>query len=60
MQEGKSAEVPIYDFAKHSRSEETHTTGPADVIVVEGILVLAMQVGVGLGWAGRVVNAKTR
>eukprot|EP00198_Chlamydomonas_reinhardtii_P004167 XP_001693503.1 predicted protein [Chlamydomonas reinhardtii] len=43
LREGKSAEVPIYDFAKHSRSEETHTTGPADVIVVEGILVLAMQ-----------------
>ncbi|KAG2438999.1 hypothetical protein HYH02_010790 [Chlamydomonas schloesseri] len=43
LREGKSVEVPIYDFSRHARSEETHTTGPADVIVIEGILVLAMQ-----------------
>lgn len=34
----------MYDFARHSRSEtETRWVGPADVVVVEGILVLAME-----------------
>ena len=37
-------EVPIYDFVTHSRKEdESVTVEPADVIIVEGILVLAMQ-----------------
>jgi uridine kinase len=35
--------VPIYDFVTHSRKEdESVTVEPADVIIVEGILVLAM------------------
>lgn len=36
-------EVPTYDFSRHTRSEEARLTGPADVVVVEGILVLAMK-----------------
>ena len=34
-------EVPVYDFATHQRSmTETRRVEPADVIVIEGILVL--------------------
>ena len=36
-------EVPVYDFVTHSRVEETISVEPADVIIIEGILVLAMQ-----------------
>jgi uridine kinase len=36
---GRAIEVPIYDFATHTRRSETRTVAPARVIVVEGILV---------------------
>jgi uridine kinase len=36
---GSPVEVPIYDFATHTRRTETRTVEPARVIVVEGILV---------------------
>ena len=36
---GRAVEVPIYDFATHTRRSETRTVEPARVIVVEGILV---------------------
>jgi uridine kinase len=36
---GRAVEVPIYDFATHTRRSETRTVAPARVIVVEGILV---------------------
>jgi pantothenate kinase len=35
-------EVPVYDFVTHARREETISVEPADVIIIEGILVLAM------------------
>lgn len=38
---GEAIEKPIYDFTTHSRSSETQTIYPRDVIIVEGILVLA-------------------
>jgi uridine kinase len=34
-------EVPVYDFATHRRLAKTVHLGPAPVVVVEGILVLA-------------------
>jgi uridine kinase len=37
---GHPVPVPIYDFAAFHRSTETRTVKPADIIVVEGILVL--------------------
>lgn len=33
-------EVPIYDFTLHSRSDVTQRVEPADVVIIEGILVL--------------------
>ncbi|PNW72116.1 hypothetical protein CHLRE_16g681850v5 [Chlamydomonas reinhardtii] len=43
LKEGRSVEVPVYDFALHARVEETRRMDPADVVIVEGILVLAME-----------------
>jgi uridine kinase len=37
---GESVDVPVYDFATHSRSEEFMTVHSAPIVIVEGILVL--------------------
>jgi uridine kinase len=37
---GESVDVPVYDFATHSRSEKTMTVNAAPIVIVEGILVL--------------------
>jgi len=39
LRAGRAVDVPIYDFASHTRRTETHRVEPASVIVVEGILV---------------------
>jgi uridine kinase len=39
LRDGRPVEVPIYDFATHTRRRETRTVAPARVILVEGILV---------------------
>lgn len=36
-----SIEMPIYDFATHTRKKETVIISPAKVIILEGILLLA-------------------
>jgi uridine kinase len=36
---GRAVDVPIYDFATHTRKSETRRVEPARVIIVEGILV---------------------
>jgi uridine kinase len=41
LSKGSSVEVPVYDFATHSRKVETQRVEPRKVIIVEGILVLA-------------------
>lgn len=41
LKSGRSAELPVYEFASHSRSSEVELVEPAPLIVVEGILVLA-------------------
>lgn len=38
---GAQVEIPVYDFTRHLRSDETLTVKPAHVLIVEGILVLA-------------------
>lgn len=37
---GDSIEKPIYDYTEHRRTRETATVEPADIVFVEGILVL--------------------
>lgn len=39
LREGRGVNVPIYDFANHTRKTETRRVEPARVIIVEGILV---------------------
>jgi uridine kinase len=41
LAKGSSVEVPVYDFATHSRKTDTQRVEPRKVIIVEGILVLA-------------------
>lgn len=38
---GKAIKMPVYDFTTHLRSEQTIDVQPADIIILEGILVLA-------------------
>lgn len=40
LRKGKSIEQPVYSFVEHNRTDETITTHPKKVIVVEGILIL--------------------
>jgi len=37
---GQSVDMPVYDFATHSRKSETRKVDPHHVLVVEGILTL--------------------
>lgn len=39
LRAGRAVEVPIYDFATHTRRTETRHVAPAPVVIVEGILV---------------------
>ncbi|MBI5295020.1 MAG: uridine kinase [Chloroflexi bacterium] len=41
LRAGRAVQVPIYDFATHSRTERTFTVQPRAVILVEGILIFA-------------------
>jgi uridine kinase len=41
LKSGQPVEVPIYDFATHSRTNQTFTVQPRPVILVEGILIFA-------------------
>lgn len=38
---GDAVEMPVYEFATHARSERTRRIAPADVVVIDGILLLA-------------------
>lgn len=39
LRAGRPVEIPIYDFATHTRKVERRRVSPAKVIIVEGILV---------------------
>ena len=41
LAEGRAIDKPIYDFLTHTRSDRTERVAPADVIVVDGILLFA-------------------
>ena len=41
LRSGEPADLPVYEFASHSRTAQGERVEPAAVIVVEGILVLA-------------------
>lgn len=39
LREGRPIEVPVYNFATHTREQETRRVEPRPVILVEGILI---------------------
>ena len=41
LKAGKSIECPVYDYKQHNRTEEVTIVEPRDIILLEGILVLA-------------------
>lgn len=41
LADGKPIDKPVYDFGTHARSAHTEPMQPADVVVVDGILLLA-------------------
>ncbi|XP_060630286.2 uridine-cytidine kinase 2 [Anolis sagrei] len=43
IMEGKTVQIPVYDFVSHSRKEETVSVYPADVVLFEGILAFYSQ-----------------
>ncbi|XP_077308760.1 uridine-cytidine kinase 2 isoform X3 [Lithobates pipiens] len=43
IMEGKTVQIPVYDFVSHSRKEEPITIYPADVVLFEGILAFYVQ-----------------
>lgn len=43
LKEGKCVSKPLYDFCTHSRCKETVSVEPKRIILVEGILLLAVQ-----------------
>ncbi|XP_069497179.1 uridine-cytidine kinase 2 [Ambystoma mexicanum] len=43
IMEGKTVQIPVYDFVTHSRKAESITVYPADVVLFEGILAFYMQ-----------------
>lgn len=43
LKEGRPIDKPVYSFTEHSRTAETVRVNPGDAIIVEGILVLALE-----------------
>jgi uridine kinase len=41
LREGKAVEIPVYDYAEHTRSSQTRRIQPAQILIVEGILLLS-------------------
>ncbi len=42
LKQGKSIRKPTYDFVIHNRSKEVEIISPANVVIVEGIMVFAI------------------
>ncbi len=40
LKRGQSVEIPVYDFTRHARTDETVTVLPRRAVIVEGILIL--------------------
>lgn len=41
LRRGEAVNVPIYDFGSHTRRQESRRVEPAQIVLVEGILILA-------------------
>jgi uridine kinase len=43
LRAGKSVEKPVYSFTQHTRTGETVRVNSGDVVILEGILILALE-----------------
>ena len=43
LRAGKPVEKPVYSFTQHTRTGETVRVNPGDVVILEGILILALE-----------------
>lgn len=43
LKAGKAIQHPLYDFTVHNRKSETRSAGPADVVIMDGILIYVPQ-----------------
>lgn len=43
LKDGRTIEQPVYDFTRHERRKERVTVQPSKVVILEGILVLAVE-----------------
>lgn len=43
LRSGQGVDVPVYDYAQHTRSDQTTRLEPSPVLIVEGLLVLAIK-----------------
>jgi len=43
LMNGESVDMPIYDFKTHKRTQEIKKIGPAEIIIVEGILIFTQE-----------------
>ena len=41
LRAGRSIEAPVYDFARHARTDSTETITPGRALIVEGILIFS-------------------
>lgn len=41
LRKGKAVDTPVYDFTRHSRTDETLHIEPAPIVIVEGILIFS-------------------
>ena len=41
LRSNQAVDIPVYDYSQHTRSSETRRQEPAQVIIVEGILLLS-------------------
>ncbi len=41
LRTGRTVEIPVYDFATHTRTDSTVTVPPCPLVVLDGILLLA-------------------
>ena len=42
LKKHQSIQHPIYDFTVHNRKKESVTAGPADIVIIDGILIYAL------------------
>ncbi len=44
LKDGKSVQVPIYDFVTHARKSETSPLSPLPVVILDGMLIFSQQI----------------